>query len=201
MAVGRIVATPPSIGFAVAGAVTVSPPTPLIETPGAFVVSPEQLIDWVIEVEEGERCVYARAATLNYHRALRERAQRLAAQGSVTLALQRFAADSGLFDYIARRTCLPVAADAPPPPRSDDALSSEARRVIELLVRYADQGAPCPSNRAIARACGLKDADASAYQVRRLAELGFILRKATPVEPGRQITIVETGARTGLIGR
>lgn len=194
-----LVGEPPA-GFGFAVSTTIRPPLPLVETPGAFAVQAEQLVDWVIEAEEGERCIYARAATLGYHRALRERAQRFAGQGVVSLALQRFAADSGLFDYIAKRTCAPLAPDMPPPPR-DDVLTAEARRVLDLIVRLADQGAPCASNRGIASAAGLRDADAAGYQLRRLAELGFIIRKAVPVEPGRVVTIVETGAQTGLIGR
>jgi hypothetical protein len=104
----------------------------------------------------------------------------------------------GAFEYIARRTHLSVIAAAPPAPR-EDALSPKLRLLLDHLSRRADQGAPCLSNRGIARACGLKDAEAARYQLRQLRSAGAILVAPVPVEPGRVVTIVETGARTGLI--
>ncbi len=180
---------------------TIAPPQPLLATPGAFVASPEQLIDWAIEAEEGDRCVYARVTSLGHHGAIRAQAQRLAGQHVLQLTQQRHEAGNGLFDYIAKRTCAPWGAAPAPEPVSDDALTAEARRVLDLIVRRADAAAPLVSNRGIAKACGLRDADAAAYQLRVLSDRGFIIRTPVPVDPGRVITVVETGARTGMIGR
>ncbi|MFN3943914.1 MAG: hypothetical protein ACK4K7_03145 [Allosphingosinicella sp.] len=186
------------------GSFTVVPPAPLGPQTGAFAATEEQLIDWAIEAEEGARCVYARVPSLRFHAGLRDRAAALAAAGALTLNNVRHAPGSDLFDFIARRSCLSLARPEPKPAPARtagpvDPLTPEARRVLDHLARLADVGAPCSSNRMIARAAMLKDADAAAYQLRRLGALGFIVRTAVPVEPGRVITIVETGAKTGLL--
>jgi hypothetical protein len=125
-------------------------------------------------------------------------ARKSAEKGLITLQQQRSPASRGAYDYIAKRTHLSVIAAAPPPPR-EDSLSPELRLLLDHLSRRADQGAPCLSNRGIARACGLKDAEAARYRLRQLRSAGAIIVAPVPVEPGRVITIVETGARTGFI--
>jgi DNA-binding MarR family transcriptional regulator len=182
------------------GRFTVAPPAPLLPAAGSFVASEQQLREWLIGAHEGDRCIYARVTRLLPGMAVADLARRQAAAGTVTLMSPRHAPGHPLFDYIARRTCLPLA-EAQPSPPSDDVLTPEARRVLDFLVRLADQRAPCASNRGIACATGLRDADAAAYQLRVLADRGFIIRKPVPVDPGRIVTIVETGAQTALVGR
>jgi hypothetical protein len=181
--------------------VTIEPPEVLVAGASIFVASPVQIVDWVRRAGSGERCIYARVARLDRGIEGAVLARKLAGEGVIALCPQsRHAAGSPLFDYIARRTGLPVRGDAPPPP-DEETLTPEARRVLDHIARQADQGAPASTNRGIARACGLRDDQAARYQLRRLRDLGAIIVKPVPVEPGRQITIVETGARTGLIGR
>ena len=174
---------PEAFGFAASAAFTVLPPEPLGPEQGHFIASEDDLSGWAERAGEGDWCIYARAAYLP--------------KASFSAAL-------------ARRTAVAfndraVYGDRPTPrPRASadvrrEALSSEARRVLDLLARRADDGAHCPSNREIARACALRDADAAAYQIRVLVQAGLIVRHMVPLSPGRIVTIVETGRKTGVM--
>lgn len=179
-------------------------PTPLVDTTGRFFARPEWLTDWAIEAEEGLRCIYARGTGFVYQVGLREHAQKLARLGVIEICAKRHELGDGMFDYIARRTAGEWRTEEPTPPppeRQPAELTPAAMRVLDLVVRRADEGAPLDSNRGIANATGLKDADAAAYQLRVLRERGLILLAPVPVDPGRIATIVESGAQTGMIGR
>lgn len=180
---------------------TIAPPEPLVGGATMFVATAAEIDAWLRRAGAGDCCVYARVARLDRGLDGATLARRAAAQALVTLRQTRHAPASPLFDYIARRTALPIRAEAAAVPPSDDALTADARRVLDHLARQADQEAPASTNRGIARACGLKDEDAARYQLRRLRALGKIIVKPVPADPGRQIIIVETGARTGLVGR
>lgn len=177
---------------------SILPPVSLAADAHAFVASADAVQQWAVGAAAGERCVYARAVTLPHGADGPARARTLAARGVLTLNLARHAPGSELFDYLAKRTTVPFEA---PAPDAEEALPWQERLLLEHLSRRADQGAPCDSNRALARAVGLRDGDQASYRLKRLRDRGLILLAAVPVEPGRVVTIVETGRRTGLIRR
>jgi hypothetical protein len=191
-----LMTAPRAAGLALA--ITIKPPEVLVADAAVFVAAPDLLNAWLTYAERGDRAVYARTRRIDRGDATAELARALAGKGLITLQQQRHGAS--LYDYIARRTHLSVIAAAPPAPR-EESLAPDLRLVLDHLSRLADQGAPCSSNRGIARACGLRDAEAARYRLRQLRGAGAIIVAPVPVEPGRVVTIVETGARTGLIGR
>ena len=71
------------------------------------------------------------------------------------------------------------------------------RRVLKLLMTAANRGLPCPTNAAIARACGLADDNAASYRIKILQRRGLI-RVDVPQDPRRLrvVTIVATGKAT-----
>lgn len=181
--------------------VTIAPAQLLGPEAGAFVAAPDRLAAWAQAAAEGERCIYARAVTLRRHAETAELARGLGAAGIVTLWALRHAPSGPLFDYHAKRTLLPVEAAAPPP-ADEDALAPNERLLLDMMARQADRGAPASSNREYARAIGLKTGDQVKTLINRLRHVrGLIVVAAAPVPPGRTITIVETGAKTGLVGR
>jgi hypothetical protein len=182
--------------------VTIAPPAPLVLGAYAFIADEAQLQAWAETAEAGARCVYARVDRLPRGCPIGELSRRLANEGSIVL-LPQTRREAGLYDYVAKRTALSLLVEpsSPQSRRDENALAPETRLVLEHLSREADQGAPCSSNRRLANACGLRDQDQASYQVKKLRRLGFILVEQVPVEPGRVVTIVETGARTGLVGR
>ena len=201
---------PEAFGFAASAAFTVLPPEPLGPEQGHFIASEDDLSGWAERAGEGDWCIYARAAYLPKASFSAALARRMAARWMVTLPSRRCPSRPDLWEYLARRTAVAfndraVYGDRPTPrPRASadvrrEALSSEARRVLDLLARRADDGAHCPSNREIARACALRDADAAAYQIRVLVQAGLIVRHMVPLSPGRIVTIVETGRKTGVM--
>jgi hypothetical protein len=163
---------------------------------GAFVASDAEFKAWLQRAEAGDRCVYARAAHLPNGCAVGEAARGFAAAGAVTLTRGRFAPGSPLFEFFAKRTSFPLAAEAPAP--SDDALHPDERRLLEVLVEHADRGEPCPSNRVLARLALLAGVEQASYRIRCLRDKGAILVRPVPLDPGRVVTIVATGARTGF---
>lgn len=166
---------------------------------GMFVASADALFKFALLAREGARCVYARASRLPRNAEVAEKARALESGGMVRLNVVRHARGSDLFDYLARRTDQPLCCEETA--RDDDALPPEERMLLDHLSRRADQGAPCDSNRALARAVGLRDGDQAAYRLRRLRDRGLIRVDAVPVEPGRVVTIISTHAKTGTIRR
>lgn len=203
IAVASRAAAPP-LPDALHAHVVIPPPEPLISDAHCFVADAARLQAWAETAEAGDRCVYARLERLPKDCPIRDLARRLADEGSIVL-LPQVRRERGLYDYLAKRTALSLvpkaAAAGSTALRDEGALPPETRRVLDHLSREADLGAPCSSNRRLANACGLRDGDQASYQVKKLRRLGFIIVTEVPAGPGRVVTIVETGAQTGLVGR
>jgi hypothetical protein len=162
---------------------------------GPFAASADGLSGWATYAAEGRVCVYARAARAP--RAVGDRARTLMAQGLITLRRTRHSSKPSLFDFHARRTGLPIA-DAKPVP-GDDKLPPDARMLLELLVRLADEVSPCPGNEMLAALIGARDGNRVASCLTRLSRVNFIMVHSVEHHPQRQIEILETGAKTGVL--
>lgn len=171
-----------------------------------FAAEAEALQRWTLLAGPGDRCIYARRPSVR-GLPVAARARALADAGMIEITQQRHESGSSLFDFTARRTAQalccnewrPEATDAPV--QLDDALPPECRILLDQLTRLADREAPCDSNRRLANVCGFKNGDQASYRLRQLRDLNIILIAQVPAAPGRIVTIIETGARTGLIGR
>ena len=60
------------------------------------------------------------------------------------------------------------------PGAGGEQLSPKDDAVLALLLAAAEAGEPCPSNRALAQAAGLRDADAASHRLRRLRRAGLL---------------------------
>lgn len=168
---------------------------------GRFVASAEALTRWAMRAAPGMRCIYARAACLPRGAAGAVQARALHAAGVLAqLHLRGHGAAAGgrdrLFDYVACRSDLAMVRAVAP--MRADALPWDQRLVLDALAMAADAGAPCPSNAALAAALGLSGRALVSAIVTRLRDGGLIRIAAVPAAPWRRVTIMETGAATGL---
>ncbi|WP_447727255.1 hypothetical protein [Sphingomonas koreensis] len=99
-------------------------------------------------------------------------------------------------NYIAIRCAIDIA--APPIERHAAPVQEDelADRVLRRLRRAANLGLVCPTNAELARDCGLKDADAASYRLRKL--IGNKLIRVDDQGPNarRIVTIIESGRST-----
>lgn len=193
--------------FALSQSTTLSEPA-ILGGAGMFAASAEAMMQWALVARERERCVFLRASTVRspVAAAAVKAAEGLVASGLAMMAgARRHEAGSDLFDHLLRRTAQPVCCDLRAPeaarPVDEDRLKPNERLLLELLSRTADAGAPCPDNRTLARNIGLRTAGQVKSVIVSLRKRGAILLAGVPERPGRVVTIVETGARTGLFGR
>lgn len=179
-------APPKGFGFAVSGSMTIPPPTPLIDTVGPFAVPPHTLSEWAADAPEGARCVYARLESLAAHARLQARSAELAAMGIIVLqGRARHAADSSLFDYIAKRTYAPMPAgegEAEPPAAT--AADAAMETIFEALKADARRAARARSDGELALAAGLATRNMAAWRVRKLAHAGRIQIETLPGPDG-----------------
>lgn len=169
--------------------------TPLVMGAAQFVAEPEALDAWAVRAAPGAACLYARASRLTG--GVGERARQMHERGMVQLAQGRDPADRRLFTYRATRTAAPF---APPTPRPTMALSPDDAALLDLLVRAADAGELCPTNRVVAARLGFRTEKAAQHRLVRLRAAGVIRvfygdDGKTP-NGVRVVEIVETGART-----
>jgi len=143
---------------------------------------------WVRRAQVGERIIYARE---RLEKAVATEARTLMEAGAVQLNGRK--GDDG-YEYIMARREGSATVDQAPVSLAEDADDALAR-VMKVLRRAANFGRICPSNIELARACGLKDADAAAYLIRKA--VSFNLIRVEDRRPKRRIVqIVATGRRT-----
>ncbi len=155
-------------------------------------VEAEQLDQWVSTALPGDRCIYATGPELPREAPAVSLARTMANVGLVTLTTQAVA---GGRNFIAIRCAIdPNRPDAPrhAPVREDDL----AEKVLARLRRAANLGHVCPTNAELARDCGLKDADAASYRIRKLIAARKIRVEDHGPNTRRVVTIVSTGRRT-----
>ena len=155
---------------------------------------------WAAEAAPGSSIVYARGAALPSGAGV-DLVRALAQAGTVAPVRRR--APHG-FDFIAQRTRSPfalkaaVARLARGPVRRNRKASTktECRALYRLIKKAAAEGRPCPTNAELARAVGLKDADAARFRLRRLVAEGLITFTDHGPNERRVATITETGRST-----
>ncbi len=152
----------------------------------------DELDHWVSIALPGERCIYATGPELPRGAPAVSRARILAESGLVTLTTQAIV---GGRNFIAVRCAIdpnkPVVDRHVPP--QEDAL---AEKVLARLRRAANFSQLCPTNAELARDCGLKDADAASYRIKKLIRERKIRVEDQGPNRRRIVTIVATGRRT-----
>ena len=125
--------------------------------------------EWMRRAPVGSRMCYGHGSRDD---SLGEPAGRLAAEwqtaGLASLFKPRSVRDPGIFDFIAVK--LAPAPGESPAQRFD----SEDLRVLHFIAWHLGQGQDCPSNAAIAEACGLRGDASARYRVQRLERLGAL---------------------------
>jgi len=168
----------------------------LLDVLGPFVASPDALTSWTMNAAPGRVCTFARVPRLS-RGGVGERSRQLAGAGLLALLPQRLSGvAANLFDYRVRRTDVPFSAARL---RGDeDRLTPDGRLLYDLLIDLADDRRPCPNNASLAALLGFRSGDRVRTVMGSLRQAGFVRVRVTPVAPGRQIEIVESGVMTGL---
>jgi hypothetical protein len=167
-------------------------PAPASDLRGVLTVA--DIDAWAVAAPAGDRLVYAHVAPplpSGDHGGARVRA--LVDAGLLTSFTSR--TDDGERDYVARRTAMAW------PSAEEAAREDETMRVLSHLRRIVHAGQAMPSNREIARACGLRDKQAASYRLRVLGTEGVIrieMVRAGGVDQ-RVVTIVATGRSSGVM--
>lgn len=156
--------------------------------PMCVAVSVEALRDWAALAVTGAEIVYAQGQVLDRRHEAALLARTLAEDGRVVLFQRRC---PGGFEYLARKLP-PRAAPVAPSTMPDE--DTPLGACLAILRRAADAGQDCPSHGAIARALGLKNAEAARYQMRKLEDLGHI--RVTREADVRSVTIMSSGRVT-----
>lgn len=157
-----------------------------------WAMSPVELDTWVAGAAPGERVAYARGPAIprgagwTHAMALRD-------DGVITLTSRLVDARSRRWEWLAERVRAPLSPRvAPRPPGTDP-----GERLLAHLHWLAQHRQPCPSNKDLAEACALHDADAARYRLRALADRGDIdVQHSDSVKGWRIVTIAATGRRT-----
>lgn len=154
---------------------------------------PTQLEAWLARARPGDRMIYARGPALDPRHAVAALVARWSAEGEVLTLKQRI---GGELAHMAQRARPRPAGAVPARRLRRDAEFEEtpAGRLFLHLARLANMGLPCPSNRELAEAAGLRDAEAARYLFNKLRAEGRIAVVSTGER--RVVTIAETGART-----
>lgn len=162
--------------------------------PVCLAVSSVAFRKWLASAKPGTEFTYAVGRNLDRHHKVAQAARQAAKDGDVVLFHRR--RPDGDFNYHARRvaSAKPTAA----PAHKTRALDPEgdAGRVLRFLDRYAEEGAPCPSNRTIALALRLNDGCRARYIVQQLERDGLITVENRGPRITRVITINASGKRT-----
>lgn len=172
------------------------------EAPGV-VAPPDRIAAWLLCAKPGDEFVYATRCGLPVASPGAKAARDAYAAGLVTL-VQRPVQGQRERNYVARRTAraLGIAPLAERTPANDRPhVDSEIRTmnaVLDLLRRAAKFTRPCPTDFALARRAGVGREDVK--RVMQLAQdMNLIRVQRAPAPTLRQVTIVGTGHRTGLV--
>lgn len=168
--------------------------------PAPFVLPIEAVNQWLTCAARGEELIYACAARLSGHDAGALRVRALAEACQVQ-AYQRAAAP-GLFDYVARRTALPLSPKAVPAARAlTSGVSDLDEKMASLMAELkllARSGRPCSSNHVLAERTGLRDRYQAKYLLAKAQARGLITVVGVAQPPGRVVTILASGRQTGV---
>ena len=170
------------------------------EAPGV-VASVERIDAWMAVARSGDRFVYATRLCLPVVSAGAKRMRDLAARDLVLLTRPRSAIDPSIFCYTATRSSKPTALTLPVRPRLVapivEAESAVVDALLPILDRAARFGRPCPTDRQLAERARLPVETIQAGLL-ALSAAGMIRIHAAPRPTIRRVTIVATGAQTGI---
>lgn len=155
---------------------------------------------WARGAEPGSSIVYARGAALPAGTGV-DLVRSLALSGAVAPVRRKMPHG---FDFIAQRTRSPFSLPATvqrisrgPVRRARKASTkTECRAIWRLIRRAVAEGLPCPTNAELARAIGLKDADAARFRLRRIVAAGLVELIDHGPNERRVARIPESGAQT-----
>lgn len=172
-----------------------------------MVASVAQVETWLLAAKAGDTLHYATRPFLPPGAPGAKRLRDLSDQGLVELKQKRSDLIVGEFCYFARRTARPI----------DDALQVAARTaravlavaasdvgdfaagdlILPILARAAQFGRPCPTDKQLAQRARIQPERVQpGFDALRAARL--IVVHAAPAPTLRRVTILETGAQTGL---
>ena len=170
------------------------------EAPG--VVADVNRIDaWMKAARAGDQFTYATRPFLPASSPGARRMRALEARGLVRLTQARTAPGVSMFYYRATRTSAPTALEKPARVQLSavviDAEAALVDALLPVLERTARFGRPCPTDKQLAAKSGLAPAEIeAAMQALVLANLIRVHQAPRPTL--RRVTIVATGAQTGL---
>lgn len=177
----------------------------VVDEAAAVVAAPERIAAWLLCAKPGDEFVYATRCGLPPASPGAKAARDAQGLGLVTL-FQRALPGRKERNYVAKRTAkaMPVKPIAcSPAPANDGApVDDEARAltaVLDLLRRAARFQRPCPTDFALARRAKVPRGDIERV-MDLLATMGLIRVQRAPAPTLRQVTIVGTGHRTGMVG-
>lgn len=165
----------------------------------AIGVTPAAIAEWVARARPGERFVYFTGSFLLQTMPAVVAARRLADRGEV-LTLQQRRPDARIDYFMQKRAnverrALSSSAVEGPSRTAVGRADEESELLMAVLRRLANLGQACPTNRQLAEAAELKDAESARYRMSLLSIAGRI-RVETPPQGPRVITIVSSGRST-----
>ncbi len=175
----------------------------VVDEAAGVVAAPERIAAWLVCAKAGDEFVYATRCGLPVASPGAKAAREACALGLVQL-FQRGVPGLRQRNYVARRTAkpMPVAREAEPAAANDlRHVDDEARAlnaVLDLLSRAARFQRPCPTDFALARRAKVAREDIERV-MDLLQTMGLIRVRRAPPPTLRQVTIVGTGQRTGLM--
>ncbi len=164
---------------------------------GTLYADAQALCEWLTQARPGEEVHYATGPVLDWEHPTAALVNEWIGDGEV-IAFQRRGKDGNLTYCARRRDPAACLSDERVKRLSRDAEfeATAEGHVFLLLVRCANMGLPCPSNREIAMHCGLRDAEAARYRFNNLVEAKRIAVRQKSTFAGRVVTIVATGRKT-----
>lgn len=163
---------------------------PRSPAPVATFADQRALAAWIEAAAPEDSAIYATGPALPHGHPVVQMVQTLTDRGVLRTHLKARADGRG-FDFLAFKR-------AAEKPRGCALKRGEVKigRVLELLTQRAERGGVMPSNAELARACGLKNADAARYQLNKLEDRGAIRIEDFGPNERRAVTIVATGQTT-----
>lgn len=149
------------------------------------------LAAWIDAAAPEDCAIYATGPALPQQHPTVRMVQTLTDRGVLRVHVKRRVDGRG-FDFLAFKRAAEPVRSAPPPARGE----AKQARVLTLLTQRAAAGGVMPSNGELARACGLKNADAARYQLEKLTARGEIRIEDFGPNERRCVTIVATGQTT-----
>ncbi len=161
--------------------------------PLSFAIEAGVLRAWLLGAEPGDEIVYATGPVVPKSADVVLLVRELTEEGLLRTHQRRA---GKTFEYFAVKR-VPHADPLPPIrhplPRGDDDADA---RVLRMLCRAANFAQVCPTNVELAQACGLPDAFAASYRVRKLINAGAIRVEDQGPKMRRIVTILASGQRT-----